>query len=109
MGALTLREPPMSKRLPQPREPKTVRLVVDDSELARLDVMAAETRLSVASFMRAAVVAMIDGWPDWQEAIKEAAEKIAADVPPGRRKPGRPKGDKATDGGSAKEPIRRKK
>jgi hypothetical protein len=82
----------MSKRLPQPGQPKRVRLVVEDDELARLDVMAAETRLSVASFVRALVVAAIDGWPELQGKVKVAAERLAAaKLPEGRRRPGRPK------------------
>lgn len=82
----------MSKRLPQPGQPKRVRLVVEDGELARLDVMAAETRLSVASFVRALVVAAIDSWPELQGKVKAAAERLASsDLPEGRRRPGRPK------------------
>lgn len=81
----------MSKRLPQPGQPKRVRLVVEDAELARLDVMAAESRLSVASFVRAMCVCVIDTWPQHQQAIKAAAERVAASASPDKPKPGRPK------------------
>lgn len=77
-------------RLPQPQEPKTVRLVVDDSELGPIGVAAAKCRLSVASYARALVVASCEH-PEWAKVIVATAERIAAQAPPDRRKPGRPR------------------
>jgi hypothetical protein len=82
----------MSKRLPQPPDPKRVRLVVSDDELQGLERMAFDTRLSVASYVRALVVFARKTWPEHQAEIKAVAEEIAAGSPPDKRKPGRPKG-----------------
>lgn len=90
MGAKTLPRPRvMSGRLPQPANPKTVRLVVDDAELRRAEFAATQCRLSVASFARALFVAACDN-PEWFEEVKKAAAKIGEEPPPGRAKPGRP-------------------
>ncbi len=80
----------MSKRLPQPPDPKHVRLLVSDAELEQMERMAVDCRLSVASFVRAAMVAMIADWPANQQAVKEAAGRIMADAPADRPRPGRP-------------------
>lgn len=80
----------MSKRLPQPGDPKRVRLVVSDGELQGLERMAFDTRLSVASFARALVVFAAETWPQHQRGIKAVAERIAADAPADKPKPGRP-------------------
>lgn len=79
----------MSRRLPQPADPKRVRLVLDDPELARVEQMATDVRLSVASFLRALVVASAEDWPERKAATRKAADRISGQLPPGRDRPGR--------------------
>lgn len=81
----------VSRRLPQPATPKRVRLVLDDPELALVERMATDLRLSVASFLRALVVGSAADWPARLESTRKAAEKINATPPPGRDRPGRKK------------------
>lgn len=91
MGAKALLElSVMPKWLPAPNKPRTVRLVVDDTELARIDRAAVDCRLSAAAYVRALVVASCDH-PEWHKLVMAMAEKIRANSPPGKPGPGRPK------------------
>ena len=81
----------MSKRLPEPADGRRVRLVLADGELSRVEMMAAECRLSVASFLRAMTVATVEDWPDRMAKVKAAAAKIDATASPEKKRPGRPR------------------
>lgn len=79
----------MGRRLPRPNNPTRQRCELDDSELRELEIVAARCRLSVASFIRVALVdaaAHPERVPDWQA----VAARLAVAADPGRRKPGRP-------------------
>lgn len=80
----------MSKRLPRPAEPVQPRCEIDRAELSAVEDMAHLCRLSVASFIRVALVEAA-AHPERKAAWEKIAADIAANPPPDRRKPGRPK------------------
>jgi hypothetical protein len=82
----------MTKRLPKPKNGKRQRLELDDDELMKAEVAATGCRLSLASFFRATIVAVVEDWPELMEKVKAAAARIEAEAPADRRRPGRPKG-----------------
>lgn len=83
----------MAKRLPRPANPVRTRCELDDAELRSVERLAAECRLSVASFIRVALVELT-AHPDRVPAWQAVAARLAAEDT-GRAKPGRPKKPKA--------------
>jgi hypothetical protein len=77
-------------RLPQPSQPKRVRLVVSDAELYEMGVAAAQSRLSVASFARAGMAFLLKKWPEHLKEIVAVAQEIEAATPADQARPGRP-------------------
>lgn len=79
------------RRSARPANSRTVTMFVTESESRDLDVAAARCRMSTPGFLRALVVAAINDWPEVQAKVKAAAERLAAaELPEGRRRPGRP-------------------
>lgn len=85
----------VAKRLPRPANPVRARCELDQSELRTVEDAAHHCRLSVASFIR---VALIDAAANAEERSKawgEVADRIAAGTPESPpKKPGRPKKEK---------------
>ena len=80
----------MSKRLPRPANPVRARCELDDAELRLVERMAVEVRLSVASFIRVALIesaAHPERVAEWSSIATRLAEEAGDDRP----KPGRPK------------------
>ncbi len=98
MGALTptpqrreRRALHMEKRLPRPAKPTRPRCEVDESELKLIEDAAHLCRLSVASFIRVALVETVECTERIEE-WKKIAERLmrgTGDTPP--KRPGRPK------------------
>ncbi len=83
----------MSKRLPRPKNPKRQRCELDEDELRAVEDAAHACRLSVASFIRVALIeaaahlGRVDAW----KVIADRIVKEAEDA--GVARPGRPKDD----------------
>lgn len=81
----------MAKRLPRPGKPTRQRCEVDEDELKVMETAAHACRLSVASWIR---VALIDAagkvTPEQVEAWNAVAERLRDEAPPDQPKPGRP-------------------
>lgn len=83
----------MSKRLPRPANPVRARCELDDAELREVENAANLCRLSVASFIRVALIESA-AHPERVAEWGQIAAKLAAELPEGRNAPGRPKQDK---------------
>ncbi len=91
MATLVKRPNPMAKRLPRPTNPKRARCEIDDDELRAIENAANLCRLSVASFIRVALVETVAHSEKRVAAWLAVAAKLAASAPADRIKPGRPK------------------
>lgn len=87
-------QPVWGRRTAAPANGKRVGLVVDDDELHGLEMIAAELRMSVAGLCRCLVLAAIDTTGAERAgliaAVRATANRIAADAPADKPKPGRP-------------------
>jgi hypothetical protein len=79
-----------SKRLPAPTMPARPACVIEDAELNAMELLAAEVRLSVSSFIRVVIVESI-AHPERVEEWKRIAELLVNAAPPDKPRPGRPK------------------
>lgn len=78
----------MAKRLPRPEKPVRVRLEWDDTNMRALDVAAAESGLSVASFARLALEMLVKDSQVSLMAVKEAAARLTSEPEkPAQKKP----------------------
>lgn len=79
----------MARRLPRPVDRVRPAVEFESAELYAVELMAAQCRLSVASFLR---VVAIDAaaHPERMAAWQAIADRLSA-VPKGRNKPGRPR------------------
>lgn len=81
----------MAKRLPRPADPVRTRCEVDGVELKKIEDAAHACRLSVASWIRVALIAAAESaTPEQVAAWGAIADKIRNAAPPERVKPGRP-------------------
>lgn len=95
MGRDSKRGGSMSKRLPRPASPKRARCELDEDELRRIEDAAHACRLSVASFIRVALVdaaAHVEERLSAWQSISDELMKGTGTEPP--KKPGRPKKSK---------------
>jgi hypothetical protein len=83
----------MAKRLPRPANPVRARCELDDSELRAVENAANLCRLSVASFIRVALIEAAAHAGERVEAWGKIAARLAEGEPgkPPPKKPGRPK------------------
>ncbi len=87
----------MAKRLPRPAAPVRARCELDEAELRAVEDAAHLCRLSVASFIRVALVesAASEGRVDAWKAIAERLALGTGDGPP--KRPGRPRSAPAAE------------
>jgi hypothetical protein len=81
----------MAKRLPRPGKPTRQRCEVDEAELKAMETAAHACRLSVASWIRVALIAAAGKvTPEQVEAWNSIADRLREAAPPEQAKPGRP-------------------
>lgn len=84
----------VANRLPRPAKPTRPRCEIDEAELRAIEDAAHACRLSVASFIRVALVESAAAAPGRVAAWGEIAERLTAEAPPDQRRPGRPPKEK---------------